>query len=246
MLKKNFDIVFPYLQKNYPNADTELNWETPFQLTIAVIMSAQTTDKQVNKVTNKLFQYIQHPLDVLHMGEKEYNKKISSIWLHNSKSRNIYKLSQQLTTPLTTQQQEMLPPEEKKIYQNHWYVIPYNWKECIKLAGIGEKTAKVVLHVLYKQPLIAVDTHVHRVSNRLWIVKTERPDQTSKIIMKKIPNHYHVIEHHWLILFGRYHCKAIKPACTQWPDACPFSDICKHYKKIKKINEKKEKDKKKE
>ncbi len=234
MNKKNMEIVFAYLEKHYSDATTELDWNTPFQLTVAVILSAQTTDKQVNKVTATLFNKVQHPQDIVDMGEQQFNTHIKSIGLHNSKAKNIYKLSLILVDPTYTKnmKKELMIDRAHEIYEKYGYYIPSDRKECKKLPGIGEKTAKVVLHVLYDIPLIAVDTHVHRVSNRLGIVKTKTPEQTSKIIESTIPDIYHRIAHHGFILFGRYHCIARKPACTAWANKCPFSWFCPHFKKI--------------
>lgn len=204
--KSDFKTIFSYLEQLFPNADTELNYETPFQLLIAVMMSAQTTDKQVNKVTDKLFQTIYQPEDVLKMGHAAFEQAIKSVNLYRGKAKHIYQTS------------ELLAAKKGK--------IPETEAELVKLPGVGEKTAKVVLHVLYKKPVIAVDTHVHRVCNRLGIVKTNAPLQTSKLLETTIPNEYKSIAHHCMILFGRYLCTARKPKCSE----CQLQKLCPYFR----------------
>lgn len=204
--KSDFKTIFSYLEQLFPNADTELNYETPFQLLIAVMMSAQTTDKQVNKVTDKLFQTIYQPEDVLKMGHATFEQAIKSVNLYRGKAKHIYQTS------------ELLAAKKGK--------IPKTEAELVKLPGVGEKTAKVVLHVLYKKPVIAVDTHVHRVCNRLGIVKTTTPLQTSKLLETTIPNEYKSIAHHCMILFGRYLCTARKPKCSE----CQLQKLCPYFR----------------
>lgn len=205
--KKDYSYIFSYLEELFPNADTELHYETPFQLLTAVILSAQTTDKQVNKVTDTLFEKIKQPEDVIKMGHKKFENAIKSIWLYKGKAKHIF--------------------ETSKILAENWGNIPKSEKELIKLPWVWEKTAKVVLYVLYKKPVIAVDTHVHRVCNRLWIVQTKTPLQTSKLLETKIPNEYKLLAHHCIILFWRYYCTARNPKC-EW---CKLKKLCLYYKK---------------
>lgn len=179
--KSDFKTIFSYLKQLFPNADTELNYDTPFQLLVAVILSAQTTDKQVNKVTATLFQMIKQPEDVITLGYFSFEQAIKSIGLYKSKAKNIFQTS------------ELLIAKKGR--------IPKTEKDLMKLPGVGEKTAKVVLHVLYKKPVIAVDTHVHRICNRLGMVQTKTPLQTSKLLETIIPNKYKQIAHHCMILF---------------------------------------------
>lgn len=207
---KKLDQIFSYFLEQYPNAETELHYENLFQLLVAVALSAQATDKQVNKVTASLFQKIQKPEDILAMGFSEFESSIKSIWLYKSKAKNLRKTA------------EILASRDGE--------IPDTEAELVKLPGVGEKTAKVILHVWFHQPVIAVDTHVHRVSNRLGIVKTKQPLQTSKLLETTIPNHYKQIAHHAMILFGRYRCTAKNPKCTD----CKLQSICNYYKLIKK------------
>lgn len=205
MKKNQIKYIFEYLKELYPDPKTELEYSTDFQLLVAVILSAQTTDKQVNKVTNRLFKKIRYPEDVLLMGIGKFKKAISSVNYFNSKSKYIYETARKLA----------------EIWK-----IPDDLVEIQKLPGVGIKTAKVILHVLYDMPFIAVDTHVHRVSNRLWLVKTIEPEKTSELLEKIVPNEYKSIAHHSLILFGRYLCKARNPLCGE----CRLNAICDYFK----------------
>lgn len=205
--KKDYDQIFEVLNQWYPENRTDLHWITPFQLLIAVVMSAQTTDKQVNKATDTLFQTIKSPEDVIVMWLENYQYAIKSIGLYKTKAKNVFALS------------HMLVGKE----------IPDTMEELMKLPWVGEKTAKVVLHMLYGKELIAVDTHVHRVANRLGMVNTTQPLQTSKVLEKVIPSQYLKVAHHTLIFFGRYFCMARKPRCPE----CPFQKICLYYRKNK-------------
>lgn len=207
--KPDYWLIFGYLEELFPNADTELHFETPFQLLVAVILSAQTTDKQVNKVTDTLYKTIKQPEDVLKMWHKKFESSIKSIWLYKWKAKHIFKTS--------------------KILAANWWKIPETEKELIKLPWVWEKTAKVVLYVLYKAPVIAVDTHVHRICNRLGIVKTKTALQTSKLLETEIPNQYRTIAHHCLILFWRYHCTARNPKCEN----CKLQNNCLYFKNNK-------------
>ena len=207
---KKFDQIFSYFLELYPNAQTELNFDSGFQLLVAVALSAQATDKQVNKVTSSLFQKVKKPDDILQMGFENFEQSIKSIGLYKSKARNLRKTAQ--------------------ILAQGDGVIPSTQDELVKLPWVWEKTAKVILHVLYHQPVIAVDTHVHRICNRLGIVKTAQPLQTSKLLETLIPNQYKQIAHHAMILFGRYFCTARNPKCAD----CKLQEICRYYKDLPK------------
>ena len=207
---KKFDQIFSYFLELYPNAQTELNFDNGFQLLVAVALSAQATDKQVNKVTSSLFQKVKKPEDILQMGFENFEQSIKSIGLYKSKARNLRKTAQ--------------------ILAQGDGVIPDTQDELVKLPWVWEKTAKVILHVLYHQPVIAVDTHVHRICNRLGIVKTAQPLQTSKLLETLIPNQYKQIAHHAMILFGRYFCTARNPKCAD----CKLQEICRYYKDLPK------------
>lgn len=206
MKKWNIDFLFQILNEKYPDAQTELNYWTDFQLLIAVIMSAQSTDKQVNKVTDILFKKIFQAKDIIDMWLDDLTDAISSVNYYKTKAKNIY-----LTAQLLESDSNLLSSDLDSL---------------MKLPWVGIKTAKVVSHVLFWAKVIAVDTHVHRVSNRLWLVNAKTPEKTSELLEKKIPNHYKSIAHHGLILFGRYHCTARNPKCP----TCPFSDFCQYYK----------------
>ena len=207
---KKFDQIFSYFLELYPNAQTELNFDNGFQLLVAVALSAQATDKQVNKVTDSLFQKVKKPDDILQMGFENFEQSIKSIGLYKSKARNLRKTAQ--------------------ILAQGDGVIPSTQDELVKLPWVWEKTAKVILQVLYHQPVIAVDTHVHRICNRLGIVKTAQPLQTSKLLETLIPNQYKQIAHHAMILFGRYFCTARNPKCAD----CKLQEICRYYKDLPK------------
>ena len=224
------DFFFDELQKMYPEAIIELNYSTPFQLLIAVILSAQATDKQVNKVTDTLFEKIKWPADVIRMWHENFTTSIRSIWLYKGKWRNIFATSKRMSTPRFNLERQSKATQDKahELYDTHGYYIPDTLEWLMELHWVWEKTAKVVLRALYEIPYVAVDTHVHRVSNRIGLVKTKSPLQTSKIIEKKIGKKYILPAHHTIILFGRYHCLARKPKCQN----CPFTKICVHYNKI--------------
>lgn len=223
------DEIFTYLNWLFPDAKTELHYSTPFQLVVAVILSAQTTDKQVNKVTEKIFKKIKTPQDITTLWLNNLKKSINSIWLYNGKASNIYKLSTiiQDQTILKTLAIKKLNIQKE---DSKTYYLPLEINDLQKLPWIGEKTAKVVAHILYNAPVIAVDTHVHRVTNRLWLVSTKTAEQTSKLLENIIPKKYKLIAHHCLILFWRYYCTARNPKCMD----CKLQKICKRYQENKK------------
>lgn len=189
---------------------TELNYETPFQLLVAVILSAQTTDKQVNKVTEELFKVVKTPEDILLLWESWVGAYIKTVGLHISKTKNLVKMAQQLI-------------DFRGLYKSE---IPDTMEGMTQLAWVGIKTAKVVLYILYGHKLVAVDTHVHRVMNRLWIVHTTNPEKTSYLLESRIPDMYKDMAHKVIIYFGRYLCKAKKPECYR----CPLTHLCERYK----------------
>ena len=221
MRKKDYD----ELLQLFPNPDTELNFETPFQLLVAVMLSAQTTDRQVNVVTDKLFLKIKEPKDVINISEENLAKQVSSVNYYRMKAKHIRETAQQLID-LSQNQKIKLTQNEKDCLKKYWYYIPESIEWLTKLPWVWEKTAKVILYVRYKHDLIAVDTHVHRVANRLWIVKTSEPLETSKKIEKVVPKKRKRIAHHSLILFWRYYCTAKKPKCEN----CILQKQCKFYK----------------
>ena len=223
MTKKDYDEIFAKLLELFPNPDTELNFETPFQLLIAVMLSAQTTDRQVNVVTDKLFLKVKEPNDILNITEEKLAKQVSSVNYYKMKAKHIRESAKELFD-LANNKWKKLTKNEKECLDKYGYYLPESLEWLIRLPWVGEKTAKVILYVRYKHDLIAVDTHVHRVANRLWIVKTNEPLETSKEIEKVVPQKWKRIAHHSLILFGRYYCTAKKPKCEK----CVLKQWCKH------------------
>ena len=205
-LQKKINFVKEKLFKMYPENKTELKYENPYQLLVAVMMSAQTTDKQVNKANEKFFKVLKSPQDAINLWVDKIKEYIKTIWFYNNKAKNIYGTS-------------------KILLEKYNWEIPKNLEELVKLPWVWIKTAKVVLAVLYNQPYLPVDTHVHRVLNRLWIVKTKTPLETDKKAALILDKDATWKLHHSLIFFGRYHCTARKPKCDQ----CPFTEICEYY-----------------
>ena len=205
-MDKKFAIIFAYLKELFPNPETELHYSTPFQFVVAVMLSAQATDVQVNKVTDKIFKNIKNPEDLLTMGFADFERSINSVNYYHSKAKHIRETAKILK-------------QKKK--------IPSDLNELLKLPWVWIKTGKLIAHVLYDKPYIAVDTHIHRVSNRLWLVKTTAPEKTSELLEKRIPDSYKDLAHHALVLFGRYYCTARNPKC----ETCKLQKICLYYKK---------------
>ncbi len=192
----------------YPNALTELYYNTEFQLLVAIIMSAQSTDKQVNKINKYFFEVLKNPLDGVNLWEKKIKEFIKSISFFNNKSHHIFETSRLLVEKYNSK-------------------IPSTLSEIVNLPWVGIKTAKVFLSIIYRAPYLAVDTHVHRVLNRIGIVKTKTPLATNNAIEKIFTAGDNVDLHHSLVLFGRYHCIARKPKCL----TCQLNEICDFYKK---------------
>lgn len=208
MKKSDINSVFEIFSKNNPEPKTELNYKNNFTLLVAVVLSAQSTDVGVNKATKDLFEIADTPEKILALGEDGLKHYIKTIGLFNSKAKNVIKLSEQLI-------------------KEHNSTVPDDFESLIKLAGVGRKTADVILNCAFGKPTIAVDTHVFRVSNRLGLVKTTSPEKTSAPLLKKIPKDWLQHAHHWLILHGRYTCKARKPLCG----TCSVIDYCKFKQK---------------
>ncbi|PWA12338.1 endonuclease III [Pueribacillus theae] len=207
--KKQVLFVLDEIEKMFPDAHCELRHSNPFELMIAVLLSAQCTDALVNKVTEKLFKKYKTPEDYLSVPLEELEQDIRSIGLYRNKAKNIQKLSYMLI---------------------HEYggVIPKNRDELIKFPGVGRKTANVIVSVAFDVPAIAVDTHVERVSKRLGICRwKDSVLQVEETLMKKIPKERWSKAHHQLIFFGRYHCKAQSPQC----EICPLLEICREGQK---------------
>lgn len=211
MLKKDIPEFAQKLNEMFPNAKTELHYTNEFQLLIAILMSAQATDKQVNIVNKNFFNFLRTPKDWVEMDLDYIKDFINSISFFNNKAKNIKSTS-------------------KILYEEYDSKVPKNIEELTKLPWVGIKTAKVFLAVIEDAPYIWVDTHVHRVLNRLWLVNTKTPLETDKKISKNFTKKNHAMLHNTLVLFWRYHCTARKPKC----EICPFKDKCRYYKKEKK------------
>ncbi len=191
------------LAKRMPAPKTELNYKNPYTLLVAVVLSAQATDTGVNKATKALFASIDTPEKMVALGEVELKKHIRTIGLFNSKAKNVIALSQMLI-------------------DKHESVVPGERKALEALPGVGRKTAGVVLNEVYGEPAIAVDTHIFRVANRSGLACGKTPDQVEQKLYKVVPEDLLLHAHHWLILFGRYVCKARKPDCPN----CEVREFC--------------------
>ncbi|WP_298048282.1 endonuclease III [uncultured Cardiobacterium sp.] len=186
-----------------PQPTTELEYSSTFELLIAVILSAQATDKGVNKATRRLFPAANTPAAILALGEDGLKEYIKTIGLYNSKAANILKTCQILI-------------------DDYHGEVPADRAALEKLPGVGRKTANVILNTAYRQPVMAVDTHIFRVANRTGIAPGKTVRAVEDSLMQRIPPEYLLDAHHWLILHGRYICVARKPRCT----ACLISDLC--------------------
>jgi endonuclease-3 len=191
-----------------PAPKTELDYETPFELLVAVILSAQATDVGVNKATARLFPVARTPEAILALGVDGLKSYIRTIGLFNSKAENIIK-----TCRILVEQYDSKVPCSRTALES--------------LPGVGRKTANVVLNTAFGEPTIAVDTHIFRVSNRTGIAKGKTPLEVEKRLMRLVPDEFRKDAHHWLILHGRYVCKARKPACG----ACAIVEWCEYTKK---------------
>ncbi len=208
MTKENIKIIISYLDKLFPDAKTELFYENEFQLLIAIIMSAQTTDKQVNKVNKVFFKVFKNPDDWLKLWQKNIENYIKTVWFYKTKAKNIYR-----TCEILYKNDLNNFSTVEKLQTLHW---------------VGIKTAKVFLAITKNTQVLGVDTHVHRVLNRLWIVKTKSPLETDKKVEKILKKEDLSKLHHTLIFFWRYNCTARNPKC----DLCDLKQICKYYKKV--------------
>lgn len=200
--------IFTRLREHNPNPQTELEYTTPFELLIAVLLSAQATDVSVNKATRKLYPVANTPEAILVLGEEGLKTYIKTIGLFNSKAKNVIKLCQILI-------------------EQHNSEVPQTREELEALPGVGRKTANVVLNTAFGQPTIAVDTHIFRVSNRTKIAPGKDVDEVEKRLMRVVPKEFQQDAHHWLILHGRYVCVARKPKCG----ACIIEDLCEYKQK---------------
>ena len=209
MNKDNLDKIFQILKKETPEPVTELIYKTNFQLLIAVILSAQATDKSVNAATKKLFKIAPDAKSIYKLGENKLKKYIKTIGLYNAKAKNVIATCKTLLDE----------------YDNK---IPRTREMLQSLPGVGRKTANVVLNNAFGQPTIGVDTHVFRVSNRLGIAPGKNVLQVEKKLEKNIPNKFKMHAHHWLIILGRYTCMARRPNCPN----CSVTKYCDYKKKL--------------
>ena len=208
MKPKTVREIFLRLQAANPNPTTELVYHSPFELLIAVILSAQATDVSVNKATAKLYAIANTPETILALGLDGLKNYIKTIGLYNSKAANILKTCEML------------------IHQ-HQSQVPHDREALEALAGVGRKTANVVLNTAFGEPTIAVDTHIFRIANRIGLADAKTVDGVEQQLLKVIPSQFKLDAHHWLILHGRYICIARKPKCTE----CLLRDLCQFQEK---------------
>ena len=209
MKKDKINKIFEVFFSKMPKPVTELEYINDYTLLTAVTLSAQSTDIQVNKATKKLFAKVSNPTAMVKLGENGLKKYINTIGLYNSKAKNVVNMS-------------------KILLEKHDGKVPVDFEKLVELPGVGRKTANVFLNCAYGHPVIGVDTHVFRVANRLGIVKAKDVLQTELALPKKIPKKWLVDAHHWLILHGRYVCKARKPECGK----CDVREFCEFEGKV--------------
>lgn len=210
MKADKIDQFFARLQAQNPEPKGELNYTNPYTLLVAVTLSAQATDAGVNKATEKLFKIVKTPQDMLKLGEAGLKQHIRTIGLFNSKAKNVIAAAEMLV-------------------RDYGGNIPQDRDELVKLPGCGRKTANVVLNIAFGKPTMAVDTHIFRISNRTGLAPGKTVEAVEQKLLKVVPEKYMQHAHHWLILHGRYVCKARKPACP----ACILRDLCAFRDKTK-------------
>ncbi len=202
--------IYNRLRKHIPDPETELSYESPFELLISVILSAQATDVSVNKATALLYPVANTPQAFLELGETRLKGFIKTIGLFNSKAKNIIETC-------------------RRLIEQHDGQVPTTREELQALPGVGRKTASVVLNTAFGEPTIAVDTHIFRVSNRTGLAKGKTPLEVEMRLTKLTPDEFRKDAHHWLILHGRYTCKARKPECPN----CVINDLCEYRRKTR-------------
>ncbi len=196
--------IMQIFARENPNPQCELNFHNPYTLLVAVMLSAQSTDKGVNRATEALFKIADSPQKMLNLGEEKLKEHIKTIGLFNNKAKNIMAMSRQLIADYDGE-------------------VPADRDVLTTLAGVGRKTANVVMNVWYHQPTLAVDTHVMRIAHRLDFSKGKTPLEVEKDLVKVLPPEAIVNTNHWLVLFGRYICKAQRPLCEK----CPIYAYCR-------------------
>lgn len=197
------DTFYARLAARMPEPQTELRYSSPFTLLVAVVLSAQATDVGVNKATGPLFAVADTPAKIAALGVEGLSRYIRTIGLYNMKAKNVIALS-------------------RILLQQHGGEVPRDRAALEALPGVGRKTANVVLNVAFGEPTIAVDTHIFRVGNRTGLARGKTPDAVETVLERVTPDRWKLHAHHWLILHGRYTCKARKPLCP----ACPVADLC--------------------
>ena len=202
--------IFARLRKQNPDPRSELEYGSPYELLVAVVLSAQATDKSVNLATEKLFRVANTPQAMVKLGEEKLIPYIRTIGLFRTKAKNVIALSRQLIA-------------------DHEGSVPADHDALTKLPGVGRKTANVVLNVAFRQPTIAVDTHIFRVANRTGLAPGKTPEEVERKLVKFTPEEFRHDAHHWLILHGRYVCQARKPRCPE----CIIVDLCEYRRKTK-------------
>lgn len=209
-IKERYQHFISYFSKHQPVAETELNYSNPYELLVAVILSAQCTDKRVNIVTKDLFERFPNANELATADVEEVFEYIRSVSYPNNKAKHIVGMANMLVND----------------FKN---VVPSDIDELQKMPGVGRKTANVIASVIYNKPAMAVDTHVFRVADRLGLtINAKTPLAAEKQLVKHLPEEVIPIAHHWLILHGRYICVARKPKC----DKCEITHFCKYYKKL--------------
>ncbi|CAN2106671.1 endonuclease III [Wolbachia pipientis] len=211
MDSKKVELIFEKFQESNSAPKIELNYINHYTLLVAIVLSARTTDVSVNKITRELFNIADTPEKMLNLGQNELKKRVNSIGLYNSKAKNIIGLS-------------------KILIERYNSKVPTDFDDLVSLPGVGRKSANVFLNSGLGIPTLAVDTHVFRVSNRIGLVKEKDVFKTEQSLLNVIPKKYLLYAHHWLVLHGRYVCKAQKPSCETCiiHDLCEFE--CKRYK----------------
>ena len=203
MNKEKRTAIYKRLQAHNPSPSTELDWVDPFELLVAVVLSAQATDVSVNKATAELFPVANTPEQILALGTNRLKRYIRTIGLFNSKAENIIKTC-------------------RILIEEHGGQVPRTREALEKLPGVGRKTANVILNTAFGEPTIAVDTHIFRVANRTRMAKGKNPLEVETRLTRLTPPEFTKDAHHWLILHGRYVCKARKPECPR----CVIADLC--------------------
>ena len=205
--KERFAAIIGWFAANRPVAQSELHFQNPFQLLVAVILSAQCTDKRVNQVTPALFQRFPAPEDLASATFDEVYPFVKSVSYPNAKARHLIAMAQMLVS-------------------DYGSVVPSDIDALMRMPGVGRKTANVIASIVYDQPVIAVDTHVFRVAHRLGLSNGTTPRAVELDLERHIPEHQRAIAHHWLILHGRYVCTARTPKCAD----CPLKEWCSYHK----------------